>query len=242
MQEIVNEGWVKLHRKILKSDMWKSITAMQRDLVITVMLKANHQPRRWEWEGKVYTCKAGEFITSIDSLRKPCAKGTSVQNVRTGLKKLEKWEFLTSQATKTGRKICIINWATYQIEEDEANIDTNRQPTDSQQTANRQLTPNKNVKNEKNDKEVKHIYGKYKNVKFTDKQLGTLKTEFPNDWQERIDKVSGYVESKGIKQYSNNLATIRNWAKKDKEKEVKDNGTQKYIDAGLIKSSDSERH
>lgn len=232
MQEIINEGWVKLHRKILKSDMWKALTAMQRDLVITVMLKANHKPNRWEWKGEVYTCQAGEFVTSLDSLKKTCAKGTSIKMVRTGLKKLEKWEFLAHEGAKTGSKICIINWATYQTLETLEGIEEGKIGADKGQEEGKIGATNKNVKNEKNDKEVKHIYGKYKKVRLTDKQLETLKTEFPNDWNSWITRVDNYIETTGNKPYSNNLQAIRNWAKKDALKNKGSVNDKDYGDSG----------
>ena len=43
-----------------------------------------------------------------------------------------------------------------------------------------------------------------------------LKSEFPTDWQERIDRLSEYIASTG-KSYKNHLATIRIWARKDKQ-------------------------
>lgn len=70
---------------------------------------------------------------------------------------------------------------------------------------------------EKKVKEVKHTYGEYENVKFTDTELAKLKEEFPNDWQNRIENLSGYIASTG-KKYTNHLATIRNWARKEREK------------------------
>ena len=72
-------------------------------------------------------------------------------------------------------------------------------------------------KKEKNiKKEKRHKYGQYKNVLLSDEQLAKLKEEFP-DWEERIERVSSYCQSTGRK-YSDYLATIRNWAKKDKPK------------------------
>lgn len=62
--------------------------------------------------------------------------------------------------------------------------------------------------------EKKGTYGKYGNVKLTDTDLSKLKTEFPTDWQERIDRLSTYMDSTG-KSYKNHLATIRNWARRD---------------------------
>ena len=62
---------------------------------------------------------------------------------------------------------------------------------------------------------TRHRYGEYKNVLLTDDELGKLKNEFPDDWQERIERLSGYIASSG-KKYKSHLATIRNWARKEK--------------------------
>lgn len=74
----------------------------------------------------------------------------------------------------------------------------------------------KEIKKEPKKKNTtRHKYGEYKNVLLSDDQLEKLKSEFPNDWEQRIDRVSEYCESTG-KTYKNYLATIRNWAKKEK--------------------------
>lgn len=65
-------------------------------------------------------------------------------------------------------------------------------------------------------KPARHKYGQYQNVLLTDEQLEKLESEFPSDWQDRIERVSGYVQSSG-KHYKDYLATIRNWAKRDQQ-------------------------
>jgi hypothetical protein len=64
-------------------------------------------------------------------------------------------------------------------------------------------------------KEVRHKYGAYNNVLLSDTDLEKLKTEF-RDYEERIERLSEYIASTG-KSYKNHLATIRSWAKKDKQ-------------------------
>lgn len=66
-------------------------------------------------------------------------------------------------------------------------------------------------------KPARHAYGIYGNVLLSDDELEKLKSEFPSDWQERIESVSTYCASKG-KAYKNYLATIRAWAKRDGKK------------------------
>ena len=65
-------------------------------------------------------------------------------------------------------------------------------------------------------KPVRHKYGSYDNVLLSDEELEKLKTEFPYDWENRIERLSEYIASTG-KKYNNYLATIRSWARKDKK-------------------------
>lgn len=64
-------------------------------------------------------------------------------------------------------------------------------------------------------KPSKHKYGEYGNVLLTDDELDKLKSEY-SDWEDRIERLSSYVASTG-KSYKSHYATIRNWARKDKE-------------------------
>ena len=64
-------------------------------------------------------------------------------------------------------------------------------------------------------KSTRHKYGSYKNVLLTDEDYAKLQQEFPHDYTDRIERLSEYMASTG-KSYKNHLATIRNWAKRDK--------------------------
>lgn len=75
----------------------------------------------------------------------------------------------------------------------------------------------KDSKSDKPTKPTRHKYGMYNNVLLTDEDMEKLKTEFPYDYEERIERLSEYIESKGAK-YKNHLATIRSWSRKDKPK------------------------
>ena len=78
-----------------------------------------------------------------------------------------------------------------------------------------ELEKDKDINKKNKDKPVRHKYGEYKNVLLSDEDMEKLKAEFPSDYLERIERLSGYIASTG-KSYKNHLATIRNWAKKDK--------------------------
>lgn len=71
------------------------------------------------------------------------------------------------------------------------------------------LAPKKKAKPER------HKYGSYRNVLLTDEELVKLQEEFPVDWAERVERLSGYIAQSG-KTYKSHLATIRNWARQDR--------------------------
>ena len=60
------------------------------------------------------------------------------------------------------------------------------------------------------------LYGKYRNIFLTPEEYRQLQQEFPTDYRQRLERLSEYSASAG-KKYQNALATIRAWAKKDRE-------------------------
>ena len=151
------EGWVKLHRKILESDMYQQLNAKQKVVLFTLLLMANHKPRKWEWQGKIYELQPGQMITSLETIRKKCGKDVSVKTVRSALLKLEKWGFLANQSAKTGRLITIINWYSYQNETQETGKDIGKEGAKKGQSKGKAGATNKNDKNDKNEKKKKNI-------------------------------------------------------------------------------------
>lgn len=71
------------------------------------------------------------------------------------------------------------------------------------------------LEEERNEKK----YGKYKNVILTDDEYNKLKDEFPKDYEQRIEKLSMYIKSKGVN-YENHLATIELWASKEQKEDT----------------------
>ena len=78
-------------------------------------------------------------------------------------------------------------------------------------------------------KAIRHKYGQYQNVLLSDADMEKLKSEFPEDWEQRIERLSEYIASKGAK-YKNHLATIRAWARKEQPSKKK----LKYENAGTF--------
>ena len=57
----MEQGWIKLHRKLVKKGYYKRSTHVH--LWIHILLMANHKPKEFMWNGKIILIKEGQFIT-----------------------------------------------------------------------------------------------------------------------------------------------------------------------------------
>ncbi|MCD7745851.1 MAG: helix-turn-helix domain-containing protein [Lachnospiraceae bacterium] len=73
------------------------------------------------------------------------------------------------------------------------------------------------------EREPRHRHGAYRNVLLSDSDFLTLQKEFPRDYEQWIERLSEYMASTG-KSYKNHLATIRCWARRERQQ----NGGRKY--------------
>jgi len=193
----MDNGFIKLHRKLIEWEWFSDSNTFH--VFMFLLLDANHADKKW----KGVMVKRGEKITSVDKIR--LRTGLSTQTVRTCLKRLESTREITIKTTNRYSIITICNYDTYQCRENS----TNKQLTNDQQTANKQLTTNKNEKNEKKD-----THGELKNVLLTEEEHEKLKAKFNGSCQEKIEKLSEYIASKG-KKYSSHYATILSWSRRD---------------------------
>lgn len=176
MQE---QGWICLYRDLLDKAIWQNSTAEQKTILITLLLMANHEPNQWEWKGKKYTVKSGEFITSLEKIVARCGKGITTQNVRSALKRFEKLQFLTNESTKQNRLIKIENWRFYQGRGNQPNKATNKEVTKTQQRPNKEVTTNNNDNNDNNDNNI-----------FNNLSIDKLFVPLIKKWNELPDAIS----------------------------------------------------
>jgi DNA-binding transcriptional regulator YhcF (GntR family) len=103
----VNQGWVKIHRRITEWE-WYSDLAVYR-LFTHLLLTVNHEEKNWKGQ----SIKAGQKITSLQHLA--LETGLSLQSIRTALVKLKSTGELTYHTTNRFTHICIVKWAQYQV-------------------------------------------------------------------------------------------------------------------------------
>ncbi|MCC8129406.1 MAG: hypothetical protein LIO51_05655, partial [Clostridiales bacterium] len=82
-------------------------------------------------------------------------------------------------------------------------------------------------------------YGSFDNVTLSDRELETLQTKCPDDWEERIERLSSYMASSG-KTYKNHLATIQRWAARDRQ-EAREKAPEKVTEKAPSKPSRRRR-
>jgi hypothetical protein len=153
-------GWVKLHRKLMESDTFTRLTAIQKVIAIYIVLNANHSDGTWydKYKGIEVEIKRSQLVTSRNKIVKEWFKNdkdVTEQKVRTCLDKLERLGFLTKCSANDYTIITVLNYEVYQCSDTDDNQEVNQVLTKSQPSSNQAITTNKNVKNVKNDKNVK---------------------------------------------------------------------------------------
>jgi len=138
-------------------------------------------------------------------------------SVRSAIKELEAAGFLSrtrerDESGRMGRCIWIVSDYPRFENPNLVNSNLGNEP----QLSTKESSTNKSTTKEQK-RETRHKFGEYENVLLSDSDLQKLKAEFPTDWEKRIERLSNYMESKGVT-YKNHLATIRNWARRDEEK------------------------
>jgi DNA replication protein DnaD len=206
---VAQAGWIKLHRCLMDKPIWACSTIEQRVILITILLLANHADKQWEWKGKKFICKPGQFITSSTNLAKTA--GVSRQNIRTSLKRFQDYDFLTYESTKTGTLVTIVNWDLYQSKTNELTNEL----TSSQPTPNQRLTTNKNDKKIKNDKK---LYGDF--VLLTDIEYEKLCKKYGQEiTDKKIERMNNWLpQSKNKSKVTDHYRGLLNWLADEQEK------------------------
>ena len=103
----MENGWIKLHRKILESEV-ASYDGQTFAAFVTLLLRVNF--RQGWFQGMPVL--PGQMITSREKLA--AMWGVSVQRARTILHRLELADAITVKSTNRFTLVSVCNWETYQ--------------------------------------------------------------------------------------------------------------------------------
>lgn len=204
LDELMEEGWIKLFRKIRSNILWQDKPFTKGQAFVDMLLRANHKDNEVLYEWKKVTISCGSFIASERDLARDW--GWSRSRVTRYLRLLRDEGMIVSKPNPKANQITICNYKIYQQS-------TNQRKGHKRTSAEPEVNLNKNDKNVKNDK--KYIYGEFENVKLTKEEHQKLLDRFKESGtNERIEALSSYIASKGIK-YKSHYATILAWERKN---------------------------
>ena len=143
----MNKGYINLHRKLLDSGMLRNHSLFT--LWVYCLLKANHKPNTFIWNGEKVTIQRGQFISG----RKEIAKDLNMNESCTyrNLKKLEKLGNVNIKSNNKFSLITVCKYNTYQTSTLQSEQHFEQQVNNKRTTSEQQTNTNKNEKNENND-------------------------------------------------------------------------------------------
>jgi len=115
--EYIEDGYIKLSRRIFNSKTFSNLNAIQKLITIYIMLMANHKDIEWwdKYHKKFVIIKRGSFITSIEQIRKKINdRLVTTKKIRTVLELLKKMDFLAIETASGYSHITILKYNIYQ--------------------------------------------------------------------------------------------------------------------------------
>lgn len=138
------EGWIKLHRKLLQSNIFGNEKYLK--VFIWCLLKATYRPHMQQVGRQQVALKKGQFVFG----RKKAALELNMapSTVWEYMKILKNDKVVNIKSNNKYSVVTVVNWEVYQNDDDKSDSKYNNKSTTNQQ----QIDTNKNVKNDKNNK------------------------------------------------------------------------------------------
>lgn len=205
------EGWIKLHRSLQDHWLWTDKPFSKGQAWIDMLLMANHDTGRVVFGSEIITVERGSFITSETKLMDRW--GWSKAKLRAYHRLLEEDGMISKKTDRKKTTITIVNYGGYQ------ELKTTKEPpADHGETTEKPQTEHKQeVKNEKNEKKIKREV-------FTPPAVDDV-MGYCNEkgYQVDAERFVDFYSSKGWMVGKNKMkdwkATVRNWARQEKEAE-----------------------
>lgn len=200
--------FIKLDRNILRWRWYKNPNTFR--LFIHLLLNANVVDRDFE----NITVRRGQLLTSRRSLSTHL--GISEQSVRTSLEHLKSTNEITVKGLSKYSIVTVNNYDKYQRTADKSTVfspSTNHPPTFIQPQYKND-NKEKNYKNDKNTEARLPALGLFGNVFLTQSEIDSLKSKYPDDYSDKIERLSRYLASTG-KSYRSHYAVLLQWLEQD---------------------------
>lgn len=148
----MQQGWIKIHRKILDNFLWEDRPFSRGQAWIDLILLANHEDKTIIFSGNVVEIKRGQKMTSLRKLSDRW--GWSRTKTKKFLEVLQNEKMLTYKSNSKNTVYSIVNYNNYQEKQEYKNDTEMTQKNHRNDTEMTQKNTNKNDKNDKNDKNI----------------------------------------------------------------------------------------
>jgi len=190
----MNNGWIKIHRKL--AEHWLYQDSKFLHWWIDILLSANFEDKKVLIKGALYDCKRGQSVYSLDTWAKRW--GTDKSKVRRFLSMLESDGMITLENISVSTRLTICKYECYQDERhaDETQVKRKRNADETQ------MTPTKELKKEKKEEE---IYTRFDHLSitvtehqkliaagFTEQEVNNIYLDIQN-WKGNTGKKSLYL-------------------------------------------------
>ena len=210
---MANDGYIKLYRKMMKWGWYTDTNA--KCVFLHLLFLAQYETCFF----RGIKLEIGQAVTSIREIS--VQTGISMQSVRTAIKHLKSTQEITRCTHGKFSVFTIQNYSEYQGD----NTASNKQVTQSQHTANTEVTQtlilrNQEVKKSRKEKDIpygisKKKYGEFENVLLDGQEHGKLVDSLGDiGAAEYIERLSAYLAQTGHR-YKSHYATLLNWWRKD---------------------------
>lgn len=114
-------GYFKLHRELFEKPIWTNSTLEQQIVLLNLLSMANWQPTQQEIDGEIIQLQPGQFIASVEDIRKKINKPEiTTKKIRGANERFRKLGFLANVRANARANaksiITIVNWRLYQCE------------------------------------------------------------------------------------------------------------------------------
>jgi len=191
----VEQGWVKLHRKVLNNEIFRHDHTAWR-VFEYFLLVADHKTGRRDY---------GRFQVARELDMNP-------STLYKAIKRLEKAKMVTQESNNRYTVLSIVNWGQYQSSDN--TIGNNKVTTKEQQSNTKQELRIKNKEIKPIPKKVKHLYleGEVSDKDIT--ELADKYSLYEKDVRRRLEDMSLWSASGGNKKVDWKL-TLMTWLRKD---------------------------
>lgn len=182
------QGYIFLHRQLKENWLWKDRPFSKGQAWIDILLRVNHKPAKVPIGNQIVEVEKGQTIWSVKDMANEW--GWSRKKVDNFLKVLESDSMISQKRTSKYTLVTVENWASYQIEGQQKNINgtSNEHQTNTNKNDNNKKNEKKNSQPKWTDEDIEFKLSRYL-YRHILKNNDTAKEPNYQTWADHIDKM-----------------------------------------------------